>query len=196
MLQAKDGPAVNYLLIGSDTRATADPNSADFGGIGDANAVSGQRSDTIMIMRQEKNGNGVSLLSLPRDLWVNIAGRNSASRINSAYSDGTDVLAATITQEFGIPINHCRRGRLRGLQGSHRHRRRHRTVLLVRHTRHQHRARSAAGMPPGRRPAGARSTPAAATSRSSATVSGARTRAVTSAGSNASRTSSTRPRNR
>ena len=68
--------------------------------------MSGQRSDTIMIMRQEKDGNGVALLSLPRDLWVNIAGRSSPSRINSAYSDGTDVLAATITQEFGIPINH------------------------------------------------------------------------------------------
>jgi LCP family protein required for cell wall assembly len=106
VLQAQDGPAVNYLLIGSDTRATADPTSADFGGIGDATAVSGQRSDTIMIMRQEEDGNGVSLLSLPRDLWVNIAGRGSASRINSAYSDGTDVLAATITQELGIPINH------------------------------------------------------------------------------------------
>jgi LCP family protein required for cell wall assembly len=105
VLQAQDGPAVNYLLIGSDTRATADPTSADFGGIGDANAVSGQRSDTIMIMRQEEDGNGVSLLSLPRDLWVNIAGRGSG-RINSAYSDGTDVLAATITQELGIPINH------------------------------------------------------------------------------------------
>jgi LCP family protein required for cell wall assembly len=106
VLQAQDGPAVNYLLIGSDTRATADPTSVDFGGIGDANEVSGQRSDTIMIMRQEKDGNGVALLSLPRDLWVNIPGRSSPSRINAAYSDGTDVLAATITQEFGIPINH------------------------------------------------------------------------------------------
>ena len=106
VLQAQDGPAVNYLLIGSDTRATADPNEADYGGIGDANAVSGQRSDTIMILRQEQDGNGASLLSLPRDLWVNIAGRNTENRINSAYSDGTDVLAATITQDFGIPIHH------------------------------------------------------------------------------------------
>ncbi len=106
VLQAKDGPAENYLLIGSDTRATADPDSPDFGGIGDTNAVSGQRSDTIMILRQEANGDGASLLSLPRDLWVPIAGRDSESRINSAYSDGTDVLAATITQNFGIPIHH------------------------------------------------------------------------------------------
>ena len=106
VLQAQDGPAVNYLLIGSDTRATADPNDPDYGGIGDTNEVSGQRSDTIMILRQEQNGDGASLISLPRDLWVTIAGRGSENRINSAYSDGTDVLAATITQEFGIPIHH------------------------------------------------------------------------------------------
>ncbi len=106
VLTAQDGPAQNYLLIGSDTRENADPNDPDFGGIGDTNAVSGRRSDTIMILRQEADGNGASIMSLPRDLWVNIAGRDSASRINSAYSDGTDVLAATITQELGIPIHH------------------------------------------------------------------------------------------
>ena len=105
-LTPQEGPAQNYLLIGSDTRENADPNDPDFGGIGDTSAVQGRRSDTIMILRQEENGNGASIVSLPRDLWVNIAGRGSASRINSAYSDGTDVLAATITQELGIPIHH------------------------------------------------------------------------------------------
>ena len=45
-------------------------------------------------------------VSLPRDLWVDIAGRDSPSRINAAYNDGADVLAATITNELGIPINH------------------------------------------------------------------------------------------
>jgi LCP family protein required for cell wall assembly len=106
ILVAKDGPAVNYLLIGSDTREGSDPNSSDFGGIGDTGDVQGRRSDTIMILRQEQDGNGAALLSLPRDLWVDIAGRDGQSRINAAYSDGTDVLAATITQEFGIPIHH------------------------------------------------------------------------------------------
>ena len=105
-LTPQEGPAQNYLLIGSDTRENADPNDPDFGGIGDTSAVQGRRSDTIMILRQEEDGNGASIVSLPRDLWVNIAGRGSASRINSAYGDGTDVLAATITQELGIPIHH------------------------------------------------------------------------------------------
>lgn len=105
-LTPQDGPAQNYLLIGSDTRENADPTDSDFGGIGNTDAVSGRRSDTIMILRHEADGAGASIVSLPRDLWVAIPGRSSPNRINSAYSDGTDVLTATITQELGIPIHH------------------------------------------------------------------------------------------
>ena len=104
-LTPQDGPARNYLLIGSDTREGADPNAADFGGIGDANEVTGRRSDTIMILRQEEDGNGASIVSLPRDLWIDVTGHGE-NRINTAYSHGTDVLATTITQELGIPIHH------------------------------------------------------------------------------------------
>jgi LCP family protein required for cell wall assembly len=106
ILTAVEGPAENYLLIGSDSREGSDPNAPDFGGIGDEGAVQGRRSDTIMILRQERDGNGAAIVSLPRDLWIDIAGRDSPSRINSAYNDGADVLAATITNELGIPINH------------------------------------------------------------------------------------------
>jgi LCP family protein required for cell wall assembly len=105
-LTVQEGPARNYLLIGSDSRENSDPNDADFDSIGDEGAVSGRRSDTIMILRQETDGNGASIVSLPRDLWVNIVGRENPSRINSAYNDGTGVLAATITQELGIPVHH------------------------------------------------------------------------------------------
>ena len=105
VLTANEGPAENYLLVGSDSRENADPSSPDFGGIGDANAVGGRRSDTIMILRREKGG-GAALLSLPRDLWVEIAGTGGSNRINSAYNEGPELLAATITQSLGIPINH------------------------------------------------------------------------------------------
>ena len=106
ILAAVDGPAENYLLIGSDTREGSDPDSPDFGGIGDESVVQGRRSDTIMILRQEKDGHGAALVSLPRDLWIDIAGRDSPDRINSAYNDGADVLAQTVTDELGIPIHH------------------------------------------------------------------------------------------
>ena len=106
ILVAVDGPAVNYLIIGSDSREGSDPNSPDFGGIGDTDVVQGRRSDTIMILRQERNGEGAALVSLPRDLLVTIARSGKQDRINSAYSAGADVLVETISAEFGIPINH------------------------------------------------------------------------------------------
>ncbi len=106
ILVAVDGPAVNYLIIGSDSREGSDPNSPDFAGIGDTGDVQGRRSDTIMILRQERNGDGAALVSVPRDLLVTIAGSGKQDRINSAYNSGADVLASTITQEFDIPINH------------------------------------------------------------------------------------------
>ena len=100
------GPATNYLIIGSDSRDGADPNDPDFGGIGDTSTVSGRRSDTIMVLRQEKDGGGAAIVSFPRDLLVRLSDTGRDDRINSAYSRGPEVLAATITQEFGIPINH------------------------------------------------------------------------------------------
>ncbi len=98
-----DGPAVNYLLIGSDSREDVDPNASDAAVVGD---VSGRRSDTIIVLRQEEDGNGAAMLSLNRDLWVTHADTGRQQRINAAYNRGADVLAATITSEYGIPINH------------------------------------------------------------------------------------------
>src|SRR5690606_16187026 len=63
--------AENYLLVGSDSREGFAPDT-DF--IGSTADVSGQRSDTMMILHQEPNG-GAALMSVPRDLWVSIAGR-------------------------------------------------------------------------------------------------------------------------
>jgi LCP family protein required for cell wall assembly len=103
MLVPVNGPAVNYLLIGSDSREGVDPNAPDAAAVGD---VGGRRSDTIIVLRQERDGNGAALLSLNRDLWVTQADTGGQDRINSAYNRGAGVLAQTITEEFGIPINH------------------------------------------------------------------------------------------
>ncbi|MET0145985.1 MAG: LCP family protein [Ilumatobacteraceae bacterium] len=100
-----DSPAENYLLVGSDSRegiAADDPNA---GAIGNTDEVSNHRSDTIMVLRRERNG-GASLLSLPRDLWVPIAGTNHSAKINSAFNESSERLVATVTQSLGIPINH------------------------------------------------------------------------------------------
>jgi LCP family protein required for cell wall assembly len=96
----------NYLLVGSDSRENADPDSPDYGGIGDANETGGRRSDTIMVLRFDPSTNSGALLSLPRDLFVPISGTGKKNRINSAYAAGPDVLVKTIQEALGIPIHH------------------------------------------------------------------------------------------
>ena len=98
-------PALNYLLVGSDSREGVTGEETDVAVVGDEGEVGGRRSDTIMILRQEENG-GLSLTSLPRDLWVEIADTGESQRINSAYNEGPERLAKTITRELGIPIHH------------------------------------------------------------------------------------------
>jgi len=95
----------NYLLVGSDSRAGADPSDPDFGATGGVNDVSGNRSDTIMVLRRDLDTGSASLLSLPRDLWVSVPGRENQTRINAAYQDGPATLIQTV-QGLGIPVHH------------------------------------------------------------------------------------------
>jgi polyisoprenyl-teichoic acid--peptidoglycan teichoic acid transferase len=97
----------NFLLVGSDSRAGADPTAPDAGGIGTEADVSGHRSDTIMILRRDKSTGEAALLSIPRDLWVAVPGHDSKRRINSAFNDGPDVLVETLQQgDLRLPIHH------------------------------------------------------------------------------------------
>lgn len=105
VLATNDGPAENFLIVGSDSRANADQEAVDFGVIGDEEDVSGSRSDSIMILRRDPD-NGAALLSIPRDLWVPIAGIGESGKINWAFNGGATRLAQTITQGLGIPIHH------------------------------------------------------------------------------------------
>ncbi len=96
----------NFLLVGSDSRAGADPSDPDFGGIGSDTDVTGNRSDTIMILRRDKKTGEASLLSIPRDLLVTVPGHEKKRRINSAFNDGPDILVRTVQESLGIPIAH------------------------------------------------------------------------------------------
>ncbi len=63
-------------------------------------------TDTIMILRVDPKAQSAALLSLPRDLWVDIAG-GGQGRINTALAiGGPERLIETIKQDFDIPINH------------------------------------------------------------------------------------------
>lgn len=96
----------NFLVIGSDSRedlSADDPNAAVFLGDG---APTGRRSDSMAIVRVDPGEDRISMLSIPRDLWVPIAPSGEEERINSAFATSTQTLIDTIQNNFAIPINH------------------------------------------------------------------------------------------
>lgn len=88
---------LNILLLGSDAR------DEDVDYEGDAR---GNRSDTIMVMHISGDREGVQVMSIPRDSWVDIEGHGKA-KINAAMSYGGLPLATqTISDFIGAPIHH------------------------------------------------------------------------------------------
>lgn len=85
-----DDDVVNVLLMGSDARPY----------------VGGHRSDTMMIASIDPSLGTVTLLSIPRDLYVFIPGWR-IDRINVADArGGPDLAIQTILYNFGIPIDY------------------------------------------------------------------------------------------
>ena len=64
------------------------------------------RSDTMMLVRLDPDQRATTVLSLPRDLKVDIPGYGT-DKLNAAYSDGGPTLTVkTIKQYTGLQINH------------------------------------------------------------------------------------------
>jgi LCP family protein required for cell wall assembly len=91
------GP-VNILLLGTDARLGEEVS----------------RTDAIILVRLDPRANRVSMLSIPRDLWVKIPGHGQA-RINAAYTIGERQIGKgygpalakeTVSSLVGLPINH------------------------------------------------------------------------------------------
>ena len=64
------------------------------------------RSDTMMIVTLDPDGNVIKLTSIMRDLYVEIPGRKN-NRINATYVfGGPELLMETIELNFGVHIDH------------------------------------------------------------------------------------------
>jgi LCP family protein required for cell wall assembly len=86
------GTSVNILVMGSDRRLGEE---ADKG-----------RSDTMMLVRLDPNTKCISMLSVPRDLYIDIPGVGK-ERINVAYTVGGPKLTIQVFKQLtGLPINH------------------------------------------------------------------------------------------
>lgn len=103
---AADGKAQNYLIVGSDTRAG--PGN---GGFGSVKKISGQRSDTVILVHIPSGDAKATIISFPRDSWVTIPAFKDTpehkQRINSAISiGGPPLLVETIERLSGLRVDH------------------------------------------------------------------------------------------
>jgi LCP family protein required for cell wall assembly len=96
----------NWLITGSDSRQGLTRKQERQLATGKLSAISGQRSDTIMILHIPSNGGRPVLVSIPRDSYVNIPGYGM-NKINAAYDlGGPKLLAETVQNATGLYINH------------------------------------------------------------------------------------------
>ncbi len=96
----------NWLITGSDSRQGLTRKQELQYATGKLSAVSGHRSDTILILHMPSNGQPPVLVSIPRDSYVPIPGYGS-NKINAAFDfGGPKLLAETIQNVTGLYINH------------------------------------------------------------------------------------------
>lgn len=95
---AGQGKDINYLILGSDSRQSGgDPTDWEYGA---------QRSDVLMVANISADRQHITLMSIPRDSWVEIPGQGM-SKINAAYSyGGADLTVKTVQELTGIRIDH------------------------------------------------------------------------------------------
>ena len=94
----------NWLITGSDSRQglTAQQEAQ----LATGHDVSGQRSDTVMLLHIPSGSGPPVLLSLPRDWYVPIPG-NGSNKLNAAFAfGGGKLLAETVQNVTGLHIDH------------------------------------------------------------------------------------------
>ena len=95
LAETYSGAPQTLMILGSDRR----PKDNVEGG-------SGARSDTIMLVRLDPDKDATALMSLPRDLKVEIPGHGT-DKINAAYElGGPRLTVKTVKQLTGLSINH------------------------------------------------------------------------------------------
>lgn len=89
---AAPNTSMNILLMGSDKRADG--------------SVSGQRSDTMMVVHVAADRKSAGVVGIPRDSWVQVPGHGPA-KINAAFSWGGPALAVqTVENLTDVRIDH------------------------------------------------------------------------------------------
>jgi LCP family protein required for cell wall assembly len=99
-----DESTENILLVGSTSRCALTVQTTAYGLC--SQGVDGVNSDVVMILHLNPSVPSVSILSIPRDLFVPNARTAGAYKIDAALYQGPTQLVAAIEEDFGIPIQH------------------------------------------------------------------------------------------
>jgi LCP family protein required for cell wall assembly len=110
---APSGKAQNILLVGDDHRP-AGASAAELAQLGTTEDGGGTETDTVMVLHIPANGQDPTLISFPRDSWVNVPGAgmrklNAAFAIGEATggdSGGAQLLVRVIQNLTGLTIDH------------------------------------------------------------------------------------------
>ena len=116
-----DGTDQNILLVGDDHRpdGATDQELAQLGTTADGGGV---LTDTMMVMHIPADGSSATLISFPRDSWVDVPGFGK-NKLNSAFSlgggnddpaGGARLLISVIQNMTGLTIDHYVRVSLLG----------------------------------------------------------------------------------
>jgi LCP family protein required for cell wall assembly len=108
------GRAQNILLVGDDHRP-ADAGAAELAQLSTGEDGGSDNTDTMMVLHLPADGSAATVVSLPRDSWVDIPG-NGEGKLNSAFADGAAggggdaggmrLLVRTVEDLTGLTIDH------------------------------------------------------------------------------------------
>lgn len=116
-----DGQDQNILLVGDDHRPDG-ATQAELDQLSTTDDGGGTNTDTMMVLHIPANGNSATLISLPRDSWVDVPG-HGMNKLNSAFSlggggsdptAGAKLLIQTVQNLTGLSIDHYVRVSLLG----------------------------------------------------------------------------------
>lgn len=112
----KESSAVNYLVVGSDTREGLTRAEIKRLKVGGTEVAAGKRSDTMLLIHISKKRDKAAIISIPRDTYALIPEHKNSqgklvpathSKINSAFNwGGAPLLIDTFEQMSGLRIDH------------------------------------------------------------------------------------------
>jgi LCP family protein required for cell wall assembly len=114
----KPSKALNYLVVGADTRAGLTKEQLKLLRVGSTASAAGSRSDTMLLVHISKARDKATIISIPRDSLVTIPEHASSidktltipaaqGKMNSAFAwGGAPLLIQTLEAESGVRIDH------------------------------------------------------------------------------------------